>query len=159
MKNGIYKGLSIDEYHENDTHISSTQIKRAKRSLSEYWFYEWNKQERKSHFDFGNAFECALIEPEKFNDEVHIFDVEDRPEKEKGITSNKNQEWKKAILNGDKYAINKEGKESFETIALMLESCKKDATIQTLLENTEYQNASVRANHSSRGTGECLNQK
>ena len=105
MKNGIYTDLSIDDYHSNDTHISATQIKRAKKSLSEYWYYEWHPQEKKSHFDFGNAFEMALIEPKLFAENVIIFDAEKRPEKKKGITSEKNQSWKKEILNGDKSSI------------------------------------------------------
>ncbi len=38
IKNGIHHNVSIEDYHENDTHYSASQIKLAKRSLAEFHF-------------------------------------------------------------------------------------------------------------------------
>lgn len=140
-KQGIYKEVDINEYHANKDWISSTGLKRAKKSLKDFYLYQqgYYDNQKKIHFDFGNAFELALLEPDDFDSEVIIYDVEDRPEKEKGITSKANQEWKKSIFNTDKYVINKDGKESFRVIEEMLKSCYSDAIIQRLIKNIEYQ--------------------
>lgn len=140
MENGIYNDMSIDAYHDNKTHLSSTTIRKARKSLKSMHYYMNNKQEKKSCFDFGNVFEIALIEGlEGINKTCIIFDENDRPEKEKGITSKINQVWKKGILNGDKYVINRHGNESLDTINKMLESCKSDETIKRLLNKIDYQ--------------------
>lgn len=140
-KPGIYKEVNIDDYHFNKEWISSTGLKRAKKSLKDFWLYQqgYYDNQKKIHFDFGNAFELALLEPENFHDQVVIYDPEERPEKEKGITSNKNQEWKKSIFNTGQYVINKSGKESYSVIEQMLKSCYSDAIIQRLIKNIEYQ--------------------
>src|SRR5688572_21573066 len=75
MKDGIYTTISIEEYHANRTHLSSTQIRTAKRSLKEF---DWTrrgliKREDKSCFDFGNAFELALMDKEGFSNSVAIM--------------------------------------------------------------------------------------
>lgn len=141
MKDGIYTDLSIDDYHGNTTHISSTQVRTARKSLREYLWLRSGliKTSRKSYFDFGNAFELALMDRIAFENNVVLFDESERPEKEKGITSHKNQDWKKSILNGSKYVIAKDGDESMDTINQMVESCYRDAVIQKLIKNTEYQ--------------------
>jgi hypothetical protein len=141
MTNGIYTDLSIDDYHANGTHVSATQIKIAKRSLKEWYWYRHGlmKKEKKGHFDFGNAFELALMDHVAFSEDVIVYDERLRPELNKGITSEKNQVWKKALLNGDKYVIQPKGDESYEAIEQMIESCYKDAVIQKLISNTEYQ--------------------
>ena len=142
MKNGIYEDLSIEAYHENKTHFSATQLKKAKRSLKEFKYDldDETEQERKSHFDFGNAFEMALCNGiDKILDYVVVLDIEDRPELDKGITSKLNQAWKKEILNGPKLVVAKDGKESLETLKLMVESCLENPTIVSFLQNTYYQ--------------------
>jgi hypothetical protein len=141
MTNGIYTDISIDDYHANGTHISATQIKLAKRSLLEWHWYRTGqmKKDRKGHFDFGNAFELALMDKVAFSNDVHIFDEANRPEKEKTIKSDKNQDWKNSILNGNQYVIQKKGDQSYESIEKMIESCWKDKVIQKLITNTEYQ--------------------
>jgi len=139
MKDGIHENLSIVDYHNNNTHYSSTQIKRVKGSLSEFIYYENLKQERKTHFDFGNAFETALLEPDLFDDKVVIFDDDKRPEPKKNFGSTLNKEYKKRIYDTDKYVIEQKGKESFETIEYMLESCYKDSVIQSIIKDVGFQ--------------------
>ncbi len=143
FKDGIFDNVSIHEYHADKEYISSSALKEAVKSLNHFDYYYKKPSERKSHFDFGNCFELALMDAingtDEFNQFVTVYDENERPEKDKGITSNKNQEWKKSILNSDKYVINKVGDESVETMNLMLESCIKDKVINALIKNTDYQ--------------------
>ena len=140
---GVHKDLSIDDYHKDQEYLSASSVKQSIKSLAHFNHYRTSKKERKSHFDFGNVFEIALLDwingTLEFKDKVHIFDVEDRPQKDKGITSAINQEWKKGILNGPKYVIDATGAESMETLHEMMRSCARDSTIQSLLRNTTYQ--------------------
>ena len=142
---GIHKDIPIDDYHADREYISASGVKEAIKSLRHFQYARTAPKERKSHFDFGNIFEIALLDyvngTTEFNEKVVVFNEEDRPEKDKGITSKINQEWKKSILNGDKYVIEEKGKESMETLIEMLQSCARDFVIQKLLRNTEYQNS------------------
>jgi hypothetical protein len=142
---GIHKDISIEDYHADRDYISASGVKEAIKSLRHFQYARTTPKVRKSHFDFGNVFEIALLDyvngTMEFFDKVIVFDPEERPEKEKGITSTINQNWKKEIFNGDKYVIEKTGSESMETLVEMLQSCARDAVIQKLLRNTEYQNS------------------
>lgn len=149
MTNGIHTDVTIKEYHANRTHISATQIKRARKSLSEWKWYESHEQESKAHFDFGNAFELALLDKVGFEKEVAIEQTEaweaaaliSNPElKEPGMS----KVYKELcdgfrIAHRGKYIIPDIGEQSFMTIEKMLESCIKDSTIQKLISGTEYQ--------------------
>lgn len=141
MNNGIYTDLSIEDYHNNTSHFSATQIKHAKVSLKEFEWYRKGlmRFDKKIHFDFGNAFELALLDPIEYEKKVLIYDQDERPDTTKGITSNLNKEWKQKLFDTSLYVINKTGKESFETIQHMMESCYQDAVIQKLICNIEYQ--------------------
>jgi hypothetical protein len=147
MKDGIHH-ISIEEYHANTTHLSSTQIKKAKQSIT-HFFHKEEKQERKSHFDFGNAFECALIDKEAFQrtvaieqDQVWFAEVlAERPEIT-GVRSTKEYKQKKAEFlseNEGKYIIKDVGSESYETIEKMMETCYKDQYIKAMTVGSEYQ--------------------
>lgn len=137
---GIYDNISIEDYHSNEW-ISSTGLKRAKKSLKDFYLYSkgYYSNERKSHFDFGNAFELALLDKEAFSEKVTIFESSNRPEKDKTFASTKNKEWKESIFSTDNYVINYDGKESYRVIEEMLRSCYSDAVIRKLIENIEYQ--------------------
>lgn len=141
MNIGVYDNISIDDYHNDKEYFSSSGLKLAKKSLKLFKLYLDGKLDnsRKSHFDFGNAFELALLDRKAFENEVTVFDPDYRPDKTKAITSKINQEWKNNIFSSDKYVINSKGKESDRVILEMLSSCYKDATIQRLIENIEYQ--------------------
>jgi exodeoxyribonuclease VIII len=150
MKDGIYTDITIKEYHGNRTHISSTNLRKARRSLKEFRFYQDGKiSEEKSCFDFGNAFELALIDKKGFENHVAIMQdqvwineaLEEKPELKSPRSSKKYQELFKGFTdeNKGKYLINDTGNESFETIEYMLTSCYQDRVIKKLLENIEYQ--------------------
>lgn len=141
MKNGIYTDLSIDEYHQNTTHISATQIKIAKRSLKEF---DWTRrglisQEKKMHLEFGNAFELALMDRNTMLEKVAIYDPEERPEPDKAMNSKANIAWKASVFDTKEYVINKSGDQSLETIEEMVKSCHQDAIIKKLLDGIDYQ--------------------
>ena len=140
---GIHLDMDINVYHADKEFVSASSVKEGIKSMAHFNLQRTKPSERKSHFDFGNVFEIALLDSINgtrfFDEKVIIFDVENRPEQTKGITSNINQEWKKGILNGLKYVIEKTGAESMETLHEMLQSCMRDATIQKVLKNTTYQ--------------------
>lgn len=152
MKDGIYTDVTIEAYHQNTTHLSATQIKLAKKSLKELDWYRRGllKQEQKTHFDFGNAFELALLDPVAFSEKVAI--LKDREFVNEALmvkpdlkVPRNSTEYKLSTAkfyeeNAGKYIVLDEGgEESYETIKLMLESCYQDKIIQGLIKNTEYQ--------------------
>jgi hypothetical protein len=151
MEDGIYTDISIKDYHSNKTHISSTQIKKAKTSLKHFHWYTTGKivQEQKGHFDFGNAFELALLDKVGYLNSVAVFPDQDfidqamqsNPELKTPRNSNVYKEaarkWESE--HKGKYVINETGPQSFEVIEEMLSSCFQDSTIQALISNTEYQ--------------------
>lgn len=150
---GIYKDITIEDYHADKSWVSSTGLKHAKRSMSEYRLYldgYWD-DETKSHFDFGNACELYLLDPALFLEKVAIA-----PE----------SEWLKEVLeangklvnpraskhfkelrdefleeNEGKYIIMDVGNESMETIKIIAARCMNDEWISLLLNNVQYQNS------------------
>lgn len=149
IENGIHTDISITDYHANKTHISATGIKYVKKSLSLWNWMQKHPQEKKLHFDFGNAFELALLDRSNFEKQVGILQTEawiqkalkEKPELKipKSSTCYKAEESKFLSENEGKYIIPDTGKQSFEFIEYMLESCHKDAVIQKLISGTEYQ--------------------
>lgn len=151
IEDGIHTDISIKEYHENQTHISATQIKYAKTSLKHFHWYVTGQipKPEGSHFGFGNAFELALLDQAGYLKEVAVLPDEEwcdlalsvKPELKNVRNSKEYQDASKEFhkANAHKYIINDTGKESFETIENMLESCYQDKVIQALIKNTEYQ--------------------
>lgn len=143
MKDGIYTDLSIIDYHKNDTHISSSSVKKAKKSLKDFWHYLHSEKERKSHFDFGNVFELALLEPLEITRKVAVFDHTKRPFPENNFNKKENKEWKEKWIrdNKDKYQINQHDtkQESYDQVVEMVSSCKANAVINKAIQNVDYQ--------------------
>lgn len=143
FENGIFNNININDYHNDTEYLSSSSIKEANKSLKHFEWYFKKEKERKTHFDFGNAFEIALMdlfnETKEFDSTVNVFDESLRPETDKTFASSKNSQWKEDFFETGNYVINQRGKESFETIELMLESCFQDSTIQRLMKETDYQ--------------------
>lgn len=147
MKDGVFDNISIEDYHNDKEYFSASGLKLAKKSLKLFKMYLDGKvdatgsveQEKKIHFDFGNAFEIALLDRDNFDRLVTVYSEDERPEHDKSIKSNINQEWKRNIFSSDKYVINSKGKESLYVIHEMLSSCYADAVINKLIKNIEYQ--------------------
>lgn len=151
MENGIYDNITIEAYHKNGTHISATQIKRAKESLRLFNWYETGKivQDEKSCFHFGNAFELALLSKDEYLKKVAVFPDQDFIDQataaDKELTKPRASKIYKTLADGfrtqntGKYLIEETGEESFETIEYMLDSCYQDSVIKSLIQGTEYQ--------------------
>lgn len=144
----IIKDLSIEAYHYEKPYtdyLSASSLKQALRSLKAFKYYQdTNKQqERKIHFDFGNAFELAMLDTQEFMNKVTIFDASARPVPTMTFAGKENKEWKKAIeaaaTENNQYIINKDGDHSLTAIQNMLLSCNSDETIKALLSKVEYQ--------------------
>lgn len=148
MENGIYNNVSIKDYHADRSHISATQIKWVRSSLAHYKWNLEHAQEPALHFDFGNAFELALLDESLFNEKVAVLQTQkwiamanegkkfDKP-KNSGVYQA--EQTKFIIENQGKYLIPDVGDQSHETIKLMLDSCHKNETIQKLLNGVEHQ--------------------
>lgn len=151
IPDGIHEHISIEDYHANKTHLSATSLKVARRSLKEFHWFRYNMMpETKSpHFDFGNAFELALLDKVGFSEKVATRPINEwvdlalteNPGYKKPKASKSYQAFEETWLqeNKGKYLINDTGPESIETINHMLESCYQDRIIQALIKNTEYQ--------------------
>lgn len=141
IKEGIYSDININDYHLYKDWYSSTGLRKAKKSLKDFYLYlnGYYDHEKKSFFDFGNAFELALLDKESFVANVNIFNEKDRPEQGKTFASSLNKAWKEDFFNTDNYVINQDGGESYRVIEEMLKSCYADAVIRKLIENIEYQ--------------------
>lgn len=157
MKPGIYSDMPIEEYHSDKTILSSTGIKEAKKSSRHFAYYLSTDQERKTHFDFGNAFELALLDDvsgtNEFASNVAVFNTEGWTKealKEKpGLRSPKSskhyQDRKSEFLkeNQGKYLIDDVGDESMDTIFNMVLSCKADKIISSVLGKMDYQKSFI----------------
>jgi len=148
---GIYTDITIEDYHANRSHVSATTLKYAKESLKHFDWYRRGLLEKPtgSHFDFGNAFELALLSPDEYVKKVAVMPENDWYEEIKAARTEV-KTWRNTTMykdrhanwiseNQGKYIINETGKESFETIEEMLNSCYADKVIQALIKNTEYQ--------------------
>lgn len=156
MTDGIFDNISIEDYHADKEYISATVIKYAKESLRHFKWYTEGKipHEKKSQFDFGNAFELALLANAEYLNKVAVIPENDWIEE---AQAKNKQDGKDPLVkprsskvyqgaydtfvsaNKGKYLINETGPESFEAIEEMLSSCFQDKVIQELIKNTEYQ--------------------
>jgi len=151
MENGIYDNISIKDYHENKTHYSATQLKIAKQSLKEFYWYISGKIKvvDKVQFNFGNAFELALLDSKTFISDVAIMQTQawiaEALKEKPGLIQPKSSKTYQALQDSffahhkGKYIIPDVGPESFEVIEEMLSSCYQDAVVQKLIKGTEYQ--------------------
>ena len=150
---GIYTDVSIEDYHDDLDWVSSTGLKHAKRSMSEYRLFldgYW-KGEVKSHFHFGNACELYLLDQNIFNEKVAVAPVSEwlKEVKEangKLIVPKSSKHYKELEgefmeENKSKYIISDTGDESLETIQIISTRCRNDEWIALLLNNVQYQNS------------------
>ena len=129
----IKTDMTIQDYHSDKTIISSTGLKTAKRSTKDFINYVLTDGERKAHFDFGNAFELALMSDEEFQNECVVFV---KPDPSKNMNGKENKEAFKAVIDTGKYIITQEDKMLIDS---MVKSCKADPTIKKLITNVQYQ--------------------
>lgn len=141
IEDGVYTDMPIDVYHANKTHISASSIKESYKSIAHFKAYLDKKEKREIHFDFGNAFELSIQDPNIFNDNVAIFHDDERPQPDKTFAASANKQWKANFYteNKDKLIIPSSGNDSLDTLTLCKASLFKHPAAIALLENTEYQ--------------------
>lgn len=149
MTNGIFTDITIEDYHKDRDYLSATSLKWARKSLSYFLYMRRVGQQDKPAFSFGNAFELALLDVVAFPEKVAIAPEEmwiaeamaakpDLVKPRSSATYQKNER-EFELGRAGMYRVADTGKESYETITHMLESCKKDSVIQKLIQNVEYQ--------------------
>lgn len=142
---GVYRDVSIEDYHADKSWISSTGLKHAKKSMSEYRMFldgYWD-EETKLHFDFGNAVELHLVNEEVFEDRVAIMPTEkwvmEALDDNKDLKNPKASKVYKELLadwmedNEGKYIIPDVGDQSYETLQVITARCKADPYLAPLL--------------------------
>jgi len=151
MKPGIHHDINITDYHRNKEWISATGLKHAKRSMLDLRYYLDGGYDdlTGSHFDFGNAFELALLDVGGFHREVAVMPTQTwikeaialnpklKNPKLSGLYQDDLTTFKEN--NAGKYIINDIGDQSMETIVSMLESCRRDPWISMMIQNIQYQ--------------------
>ncbi len=77
--NGIYKNLSIEEYHNDRSAVSRSGLWEFKKAPLKYWnaYLNPEREPKKNTPDmiFGSAFHTLVLEPDKFNKEYAIEPV------------------------------------------------------------------------------------
>lgn len=82
--------------------LSNTSLTQFKRSPLHYLYYKANKMEPTDAMIFGAAFHCFILENEKFSNHYFTINPDERPEKDKTMTSKLNQAWKDEIITANK---------------------------------------------------------
>lgn len=76
FKHGIFKDLSIEEYHADKRSLSRSSLLDFDRSAYYYWAYhlnQWRPEREATQSQLmGSAFHSMILEPDKFNDHYII---------------------------------------------------------------------------------------
>lgn len=134
--------------------ISTSSLKKAKEGTKAFAEYRLKpKEDRKGHFDFGNAMEIAAMDlfygTNELESKLVLFDETEifaqieaeNPKVSMHRATKTYKEWKAAYdaTVGDRLSLNTTGPESMETINSLLELLKQDERIEYLEGN--YQDA------------------
>ncbi len=112
---------SNDEYHGDKKFISSTGMKKMKKSPAHF------KEEIMKHsdaLDFGTAYHTYILEPEKFNHEIAVLDENNKPFPNSTYAKKENKEWKAEFYasNFGKTIITKDWMNTIEAMGKKLKS-------------------------------------
>ncbi len=91
------KELTREEYIHYKA-FSYSSLSQFKRSPEHYKYYKDFGSPDQKYFAFGRAFHTLVLEPDKFKDEIEIFDSALRPDQSKGMTAKANKEWKNLLI-------------------------------------------------------------
>ena len=94
MKISENKKLSNKDYHADKRFVSASDLKLIHKCPKLYKYRLDNPQEPTEAMIFGTAFHCFVLEPKNFEKNYSILDLDNRPEPDKTMASNKNKEWK-----------------------------------------------------------------
>jgi len=135
MKNVTRVNLTAEEYHADKSRISASGLKIiAGQSLRHFKEQQEGGTEETAALLFGEAYHCYVLEQEMFHAKYILFDETNRTEKDKGMTSNKNKEWK-ANFYADAEAAGERviTREDYEKIVSMRTALFQNADIAALL--------------------------
>ncbi len=85
-----------EEYYNDYDFVTNSQLGYIKKSPAYYWKMRNGGSIDTPALRFGNLVHTMILEPEKLNN-FAIFNPNDRPEKDKGMTSKLNKAWKIAM--------------------------------------------------------------
>lgn len=94
----IEKCGSDDFYFSDRTHVSCSMLKKALKSPKHLKDYLDKPSFTTPAMTFGSAFHCLLLEPEKFNNQFYILDLNQRPNKDMTMAAGVNKKWKESEL-------------------------------------------------------------
>lgn len=135
MKNITRVNMTAEEYHADKSRISASGLKIiAGQSLRHFKERQDGEAEETDALLFGRDYHCCVLERDEFYQKYRIFYESERAEKEKGMTSNKNKEWK-ANFYAEAEAAGKRviTRECYETIVAMQAALYENADIAELL--------------------------
>ena len=87
----MIKYESNEVYHAEEKHISSSKLKKYKKSPANA---KYSKMEETKSMKFGTAYHTYILEPDDFHKEYCVLYSDNRPEPSKNMNSKLNKEWK-----------------------------------------------------------------
>ena len=86
-----------EEYYGDYEYVTNSQLGYVKKSPAYYWKMRNGGSLDTPALRFGALVHTLILEPEKYQENFVVFNPDDRPEKDKGMTSKLNRAWKVKI--------------------------------------------------------------
>jgi len=124
LKDGLYPGMTRTDYEAIEA-INCSRLKHFKKSAAHAREYMLHPAPPSEAMDFGSAFHCAILEPERFQKDYVVAPQVDRRTKAGKDTWSQFEELHrgKELLAAD----------DFDTLKGMRESCMSDKVVSELL--------------------------
>ena len=127
-----------EEYYGDWEYTTNSQLGYVKRSPAYYWKMRNGAKIDGAALRFGSLVHTMILEPEKVDANFAVFNPDDRPEQEKGMTSKINKEWKIQqdldCKEGRKYLMTMEQYELAKRLKRKLYNCPE---VKSILDNCE----------------------
>jgi hypothetical protein len=83
-----------EEYYGDYEYVTNSQLGYIKKSPAYYWKMRNGGSLDTPALRFGALVHTLILEPEKYQENFVVFNPDDRPEKDKGMTSKLNRAWR-----------------------------------------------------------------
>lgn len=127
-----------EEYYGDYEYVTNSQLGYIKKSPAYYWKMRNGGSLDTPSLRFGSLVHTLILEPEKYQENFVVFNPEDRPEKDKGMTSKLNRAWKTSLeedcAKGRKYLMTMDQYNLAITLRNKLLACKD---VKAILDNCE----------------------
>ena len=129
--------LNNDEQYYGDwEYTTNSQLGYVKRSPSYYWKMRNGGKIDGPALRFGALVHTLILEPEKYQENFIVFNPDDRPEQDKGMTSKINKAWKlkmdEECRDGHKYLMTMDQYQLALKLKRKLYNCKE---VKDILDN------------------------